>query len=112
MFGGLGDVLRRLQPKGRRVFEKGVRVYFRVLLDALARGVRVADDLVFHIGDVHDVIEFKAAVLQPAPQDILEHEGPQVADVHVVVTVGPHVYMRTVLSRAGTKSSTRCVSVL
>ena len=60
-------------------------VFGGVLVDRLVRGRGVADDLVFDVGDVHHVIELVAARVQPAAQDVLERERPQVADVDVVV---------------------------
>ena len=50
---------------------------------------RVANDLVVHVGDVHDVVEREAAGAQPAAQNVLKREGAEVADVHVVVDRRP-----------------------
>ena len=49
----------------------------------------MANDFVFDVRDVHHVIELVAARLQPAPQDVLERERPQVADVNVVINGRP-----------------------
>ena len=51
-------------------------------------GGRVADDLVVHVGDVHDVVERIAAARSHAAQDVLEGEGAEIADVGVVVDGG------------------------
>ena len=47
----------------------------------LVLGRGVANDLVVHVGDVHHVVHLIAAAQQPAAQNVLESEGPQVADV-------------------------------
>ena len=75
------------------IFEKGLAILLRVLLhgDAVARGI--ADDLVVHVGDVHDVLQLEAALLQKAAQRVDDDEGAEVADVAVVVhrgTAGVH----------------------
>ena len=65
-------------------------MYLRgVLVDGLVRGGGVADDLVLDVGDVHHVVELEAARREPAAQDVLKSEGPQVADVDVVVDRRP-----------------------
>ena len=71
------------------VFQKRLRVLLRVFLhrDAVARGV--ADDLVLDVGDVHDVLELVAALLQEAAQHVNRDEGAEVADVSVVVNRRP-----------------------
>ena len=55
----------------------------------LSGGGGVADDLVLDVGDVHHVIERVAARAQPAAQDVLKRERPQVADVDEVVDRRP-----------------------
>ena len=67
------------------VFEKRVGVLLGVFLhgDAVAGGV--ADDLVLDVGDVHDVLELVAALLEEAAQHVNRDEGAEVADVSVVV---------------------------
>ena len=42
---------------------------------------RVTDDFVFHVGDVHDVVERVAARAQRAAENVLEGERPEVADM-------------------------------
>ena len=49
----------------------------------------MANDFVYDVRDVHHVIELEAARGEPAAQDVLKSEGPQVADVDVVVDRGP-----------------------
>ena len=57
-------------------------MYFSVysrMLDAGGGGV--LDDAVVHVGDVHHLHDAKAARMQEAPQDVLKHEGAEIADV-------------------------------
>ena len=70
------------------VFEEGLGVFLGVLLhgDAIASGI--ANDLVVHVGDVHDVLQLVAALLQEAAQGVDDDEGAEVADVSVVVDRG------------------------
>jgi hypothetical protein len=51
-------------------------------------GGRVTDDLVVHVGDVHDVIELEAAGAQPFAQDVQKGEGAEITDVGVIVDGG------------------------
>ena len=44
-----------------------------------------ADDLVLHIGDVHDVFHGEALELQVAPDQIRKDKRPEVTDVREVV---------------------------
>ena len=78
----------RSQAQRGAVFEEALGVDFGELVDGLVRGRGVADDLVLHVGDVHHVVEREAARAQHAPQDVLKGEGPQIADVDVVVDGG------------------------
>ena len=64
--------------------------YFAVYcLDAQAFLGGVADDLVVHVGNVHDVAHLEPALPQKAAQNVHRDEGPEVADVAVVVDRGP-----------------------
>ena len=54
---------------------------------AIARGV--ADDLVVHVRDVHDVLQLVAALLQETPQGVDHDECAEIADVPVVVNRRP-----------------------
>ena len=57
--------------------------------DGLAGGLGIPNDFVLDIGDVHHVIQRVAARAQPAAQDVREHEGPEIADMGVVVDGRP-----------------------
>ena len=67
------------------IFEKCFLVLCRVLLNAhsIARGV--ADNLVVHVRDVHDVMHFVAALPQEPLQHVDGDESSEVADMAVVV---------------------------
>ena len=71
------------------VFEKGLLVLRGVVLDAQALLGGVADDLVVHVGDVHDVAHPEPALQQEAAQNVHRDKGPEVADVAVVIDRGP-----------------------
>jgi hypothetical protein len=58
---------------------------FSIVFQPEAVGVRPPDRLVVHVGDVHDVRDFEALVFQEPLEQVLEHVGPVVADVGVVV---------------------------
>src|SRR5205085_5233825 len=49
----------------------------------LARSV--ADDLVIHISNVHDVLDLVSALAQKAAQDVNGHEAAKIADVAVII---------------------------
>ncbi len=44
-----------------------------------------ANDLVFHVRDVHHVVQREPAIAKPAAQDVLERERAQVSNVYVVI---------------------------
>ena len=67
---------------------KALRVDGGVFLERFVLGHGVADDLVVHVGDVHDVVEAEAAGAQPVAQDVDESEGAEVADVGEIVDRG------------------------
>ena len=85
VLGGKDDALGLLEPQHGRVFKERLGVGLCVVLNGEATLHRVADDFVFHVGDVHHVVELEAARAQPAAEDVLEGKGPQVADVDVGV---------------------------
>ncbi len=88
----LGDVARRagrhlgaLGAERVEVFEEGVDVLCRVLVDGLAPLGRELDDAILDVRDVHHVRDLVAAVLEVAAQHVAEggHRA-EVADVRVV----------------------------
>ncbi len=56
VFGGADDALRLFQPQQARVLKEGFGIDRRVVADGLFLRAGVADDLVVHIGDIHDVV--------------------------------------------------------
>jgi len=59
------------------------------LAQALAGLADGADDLVLHVGNIHDVGDSVAFVFEVAAQQVFEGEGPQVADVGKVIDRRP-----------------------
>ena len=80
---------RLLNIQHGRVFEERLFVFRRVLPDADTSARGVADDLVVHVRDVHDVAHLVAALLQEALKNIDRDKCSEVADVAVVVHGGP-----------------------
>ena len=80
---------RLLDIQRGAVFEKGLFILGGVLLDAKPCLRGVADDLVVHVGDVHDVAHAEPALQQEAAQNIDGNKGAEVADVAVVIDRGP-----------------------
>ena len=89
VLGRQGDLFGLLQAQGSAVFIESLAVLGGVFTDRLPGLNRRFDDLVLHVGDVHDVLQDIAAPAQVASQDVLEGEGSQVADVDVVVNGRP-----------------------
>ncbi len=71
------------------IFEKCLGILRRVLLDGDAVASGVANDLVIHVGDVHDVAHVVSTLPQEAVKKIDGDECAEVADVAVVVNGGP-----------------------
>ena len=84
-----GCSVRRLDPEPVAVLLERARegVHVRAERHALLAGG--GDRPVVHVGQVHDVEDLVAAGLEPAPQQVLEEERPEVPDVGVVVDRGP-----------------------
>ena len=98
------DPLRRFETKRGSVFLEGGSVLGRIFTDRLAGLDRVADDLVVHVGDVHDVVDLVAAAAQIASQNVLESEAAKIADVDVVIDRGTariHAHLVFVERREG-----------
>jgi hypothetical protein len=88
----LRDVSRRarhdvgaLAPQGVEVFPERLDVARRVVVNREAALLRVLDDAVFHVRDVHHVHDFVAAVFEVAGERVAEDaERAEVADVREV----------------------------
>src|ERR1700722_6928665 len=77
----------------RAIFEKCLLELRGVFVDAHAVAGRVADDLVVHVGDVHDMVDAVPALPQETAQQIDGNKRPEVANVSIVVngwTAGVH----------------------
>ena len=85
VFGCANDPLRTLQTQRGAILEERVFKWPGVLADSFILRHRIADNFVLNVRDVHDVIENEATRAQPAAEDVLEREGAQIADMHVVV---------------------------
>ena len=85
VFSGLHHAFRPFQAQRRAVFEKSFGVLLGVFRKRFVLGRGVANDLVFHVGDVHDVVKLIAARPQPTAQDILESERAKVSDMYEVI---------------------------
>ena len=80
MLGGGRQAFGALQAQGGAVFEEGLRIDGGVFVERFVLGDGVADDLVVHVGDVHDVVEAESAGAQPLAQNVHEGERAEVAD--------------------------------
>ena len=80
------------------------------ILSLAVVGVVVAD--VADVGDVHDLRDLVAAQLEPAPQDVGEQEGAEVADVRPAVDRRAAVVHAHPGRRDRLEGSLRRVSVL
>ncbi len=85
---GGDQVLGALQPQRGAVLQKSLGIDVGVFSQRLVLGHGIADDLVVHVGNVHDVVEAESAGAQPFAQDVEEREGPEVADMGVIVDRG------------------------
>ncbi len=91
-----GDVLggprlgvRRPDPEPVAVFLERASERVHMLPERHALGRRRRDGAVVDVRQVHDVEDLEPARLEPAAQEVLEQEGPEVSDVGVVVDRGP-----------------------
>ena len=90
VLGGAGNDLGPLDAQGIQILKEGLLRNWRVYVaDGNAGGCGVADDLVVHVGDVHDVAERHSRELEEAAENVYLQESAEVADVAVVVDRGP-----------------------
>src|SRR5579883_636448 len=88
VLGSACDDLRVLNRQRIQVLEKCLLIARGVFANGNAGSRCVADDLVVHIGNVHNVADLYAKQLQRASQDIDMQKGAEVADMAVVVDRG------------------------
>ena len=89
MLGGAGDDLGLLDGEGVEVLEEGFFEAGGVFADGHPGSGGVADDLVVDVGDVHDVPGDDSLQPEEAAEDVDLEEGPEVADVAVVINRRP-----------------------
>ena len=82
---GFDQPLRGFEAQHLAILAKRLRVLCGILCDWLVQSHGILDDLVVHVGDVHDVVEPVAARPQPAAQEIDKDEAAEIADVRVIV---------------------------
>ena len=67
-----------------KVFPERIDVLCRVIVDAQPGFLRLGDDAVVHIGDVHHVSDFESFELQITANDVGSDGAAEVADVTVI----------------------------
>src|SRR6185312_11685765 len=82
------NLLRTLDAQRLHIFEKSRNVFGRVLPDRNLGLGGIANDLVIHVGDVHDVANRDAGKLEKTAQHIYLEKGAEIADVPIVVDCG------------------------
>ena len=70
--------------EGFEVFPERIDVLCRVIVDAEPGLLRLGDDAIVHIRDVHHVSDFESFELQIAANDVGSDGAAEVADVTVV----------------------------
>ena len=83
-----GKLSTRSMRSSVEVAQEGLDEGRRELLERDAGLVRALDGLVVDVGEVHHLGDAVAEVAQGPPQQVLEQEGAEVADVDVVVDRG------------------------
>ena len=73
--------MRHQTAEGLEVLEKSLLINLGIGLQARPGLLDPCDDLVFHIGHVHDVVHLVITEPQISPEDIAQHEGAKVADM-------------------------------
>ena len=77
-------MLGALGAQRRHVLEEGFRVGLDVVSDGLARVHRLVQDAVVDVGEVHHVCDAIPRHTQVSPDEVIEEESAEVADVRVV----------------------------
>ena len=81
--------LRALDIQRRRVFQKRLLIFRRVLLHRHAIPGRVADDLVIDIRNIHHVADVIPTLPQEPIEQVHRNERAKISDVSVVVNRRP-----------------------
>ena len=83
----------RFDIEGFEILKKGLLVFRGEIAQRNPGRPGIADGLVVHIGQVHDLADPVTEKLERAAQQVLEHIGAEVADMRIVVdggTAGVH----------------------
>ena len=75
------ELFRHLDVQRVDVFEEGLDVFVREFADADSRSGGGLDDAVIHVCDVHHLHHAQPLGSQKAAEDVLKHEGAEIADV-------------------------------
>ena len=87
--GRIHQLLGMLDIQRVGILQKRLPILLGVFLHRNAVARRIANDLVIHVGDVHDVLQLIAALLQEPSQRVDHDERAEIADVAVVVNRRP-----------------------
>ena len=74
--------------EGLEIFKKGVRIFGGVFRKGGGLLANASDDLVFHVRNVHHVIDLVASKLQITPDEIGKDKGAEVPNVRKVMHCG------------------------
>jgi hypothetical protein len=85
---GLGIPLGILDPQVSAVGVEELGIGFSDLENVLAIRLRLADDLVIHVGEVHDLLHVPAGQPEHPPQQVFEEKRAEIAEVGRVVDRG------------------------
>src|SRR6266576_2732606 len=88
MVRGLGEMLDLLDVEILEIAQEGADEGSGVFGERNTGFLSTENGLVVHVGEVHHLGHLVAKVAQAAPQQVLEAEGAEVADVSIVVDGG------------------------
>ena len=88
MFAGAGRVVGAQAVEGLEILEERRLVFGGVVAQGGFGFAHAPDDLVLHVGDVHDVADVVALELQVAPHQIGKNKGAEIADMGEVMHGG------------------------
>src|SRR6185295_252419 len=103
MSGCARDYLRPFATERVKVFPESVDVLRSVVVDADSSFLRLGDDAIFDVRDVHHVSDFEAFELEIAAQDVGGDGRTEVADMTVVPDSGAAIVHANFAFAHGTK---------
>jgi len=101
--GGVRKFMRAHAIEHVEIFEKRFLVLSSVVLEVASRFPDCRNDLIFHVGDIHNVANFEAAEFQITPNQIRTDEGAEVANVREIMDGGTAAVHTGCAGRGGTK---------